>query len=91
LKRRKILLATMGVALLPMCYGQQPKPAVQKKPAPLTDEEREIIRNREILENLELLQNFDKFWYFDLFSEKQSKKTESQPKEAAKKEERKEK
>jgi hypothetical protein len=79
----------MGVALLPLCYGQQTKPAAQKKPAALTDEEREIIKNREILENLELLQNFDKFWYFDLFSEKETKKTESQAKEPVKKEERK--
>jgi hypothetical protein len=91
LKKRKILPAIIGAALLPLCYAQQPKPAVQKKPVPLTDEEREIIKNREMLENLELLQNFDKFWYFDLFAEKQSKKTESQPKEAVKKEERKEK
>jgi hypothetical protein len=89
LKKRKILPAIIGVALLPLCYGQQPKPAAQKKPAPLTKEERDIIKNREILENLELLQNFDKFWYFDLFSEKETKKTESQPKEPVKKEERK--
>ena len=88
---RKVLPAIIGIALLPWCYGQQAKPAVQKKPAPLTDEEREIIKNRELLENLELLQNFDKLWYFELFSEKQTKKAESQPKDATKKEERKEK
>ena len=89
MKRRKMLPAIIGAALLPLCYGQQPKPAAPKKPAPLTEEERDIIKNREILENLELLQNFDKFWYFGLFTEIETKKTESQAKVPAKKEERK--
>ena len=91
MKKRKILSAILGAALLPMCYAQQPKPAAPKKPDPLTDEEREIIKNREILENLDLLQNFDKLCFFELFSEKQTKKAESQPKEPVKKEVRKEK
>jgi hypothetical protein len=90
-KKLKILPVIMGAALLPFCCAQQPKPVAPKKPAPLTDEEREIIKNREMLENLELLQNFDKLCYFGLFSEKQTKKTESQAKEPVKKEERKEK
>jgi hypothetical protein len=77
--------------VLPLYAVQEPKPAVQKKAAALTDEEREILNNREILENLELLQNFDKFWYFDLFAEKGVKKTKNPAKEAEKKEERKEK
>ena len=89
MKKRQLLPAIIGAALLPLCSGQQAKPAAQSKPVPLTEEEREIIKNREILENLELLQNFDKFRYFDLFSEKKAKKTESRPREAVKKEEKK--
>jgi hypothetical protein len=77
--------------VLPLSFGQTPKPAVPKKPAALTDEERDILKNREILENLELLQNFDKFWYFDLFAENNQKKPKSPTKAAAKKEERKDK
>lgn len=64
-----ILLALMSVpaALLPAC--QEPKAAAQKKAVPLTEEEREMLKDREVLENLELLQSLDKIQYLGLFAE----------------------
>jgi hypothetical protein len=71
--------------------GQKSNNDARKRPAVLTDEEKEIIDNREMLENLDLLRNFDKFRYFDLFVENEPKKETPPAKPAAKKDERKEK
>jgi hypothetical protein len=74
---------------------QEPRPKMPPK-APLTDEEREILKNREILENLDLLKDFEKFRYFDCFAVEESadKSLEAKkpaPKTEAKKEEKKKK
>jgi hypothetical protein len=49
---------------------QKTKPKVPQKLPPLTEEEKQILKDREILENLVLLQNFDKIRYFEFFDEK---------------------
>jgi len=46
---------------------QQPKPEGERKPTPLTEEEKEMLRDRELLENLELLQMLDRIQYLELF------------------------
>jgi len=52
-------------------------PAATSKPAALTDEEKEMLKNRELLENLDLLLNFEKVRYLDFFTDKKGK--EKQP------------
>jgi hypothetical protein len=69
---------------------QEPKPKTPPR-TPLTDEEKEILKNREILENLDLLQDFEKFRYFDYFaSDESGDKSEPGKKPAIKKEVKKE-
>lgn len=58
-------------ALLPAAAAGQKEKA---KPAPLTEEEREILRNRELLENLDLLRNLEKVKYIDFLVEKKEDK-----------------
>ncbi len=64
---------------------QKPKANPPGKPAALTEEEKEILKNRDMLENMDLLKDFEKFRLFDLFAEgsqpetgKESKKPEKQ-------------
>lgn len=79
-----LTLAMTTVAILPA--NQAPKDAPSKKPAPLTEEEKEVLKNLKILENMELLQNFDKCRLLDLFLEIPDKKKDSVEPEAKKKE-----
>lgn len=70
--------------------AQGAKAPVRKDPVPLTEEEKEILKDREILENLELLQNLDKCRLLDLFLEDQDGEKAPAP-PAAKKDEQKKK
>jgi len=69
----------------PLLACQETKPVAKEKAAPLTDEEKEILKDREILENLELLQNFDKVRFLDLFADRPAQKTEKSPAKPGKK------
>jgi hypothetical protein len=73
-----LTLVMTTVAMLPA--NQAPKDAPRKKPAPLTEEEKEVLKNLKILENMELLQNFDKCRLLDLFLEiPDAKKDSAEP------------
>ena len=56
---------------------QKPDAKTSKKPAALTKEEKEILKNREILENLDLLQNFEKVQYLDFLTDKKANRTQT--------------
>jgi hypothetical protein len=85
---------SMGICLLTEPARAFQKPTLQPK-APMTDEEKAILKNREILENLDLLQDFEKFRYFDYFTaeeglDKSTEANEPATKKESKKEEKRE-
>jgi len=67
----------MAIAVI---SADKTKPGIKTpgKPAPLTDEEKEILKHREILENLELLQNFEKIQYLNFLSDKKVDQSKEQ-------------
>jgi hypothetical protein len=80
--RRLLLLPAIvaSMAISGFAFEKQ-KPAAKapRKPAALTDEEKEILKNREILENLELLKNFEKIQYLHFLSGKKTDESKEQP------------
>jgi hypothetical protein len=73
-----VMIAFLGIPLFSF-DGQKPGAKPRKKPAPLTDEEKQILKHREILENLELLQNFEKIQYLDFLADKKTSQNKEQP------------
>jgi hypothetical protein len=77
--RRLLLLNIMIVLLtIPVFPSDKQKAKTVKKPAALTNEEKEILKNREILENLELLQNFEKVQYLDFLTARKTNRSGEQ-------------
>jgi hypothetical protein len=69
---RKAALLLVLLMAIPFEYSsaaQKPEKKAPADPPPLTEEEKEILKDREILENLGLLQNFDKLELYELFAE----------------------
>jgi hypothetical protein len=75
LKRRLQLSVAILAVAAQLSAAHQQKPEIQKKPAALTDEEKDILENRELLENLDLLWNFEKIRYFEYFAEEKKPET----------------
>ncbi len=71
-------MAVLGMPLLAFA-GQKPAAKARTKPAPLTDEEKQILKHREILENLELLQNFEKIQFFEFLADRKTSQNKEQP------------
>jgi hypothetical protein len=64
---------------LPLRAGSKGEQATPKPSTPLTDEEKEILKNREILEDMELLENLDKLLYMELFKENKPEEAKAKP------------
>lgn len=79
--KRCVLSAILAVLVMPLLPfdGQKPSAKARTKPAPLTDEEKEILKHREILENLELLQNFEKIQFLDFLADRKTSQSKDQP------------
>jgi len=79
--KRLLLSAIIPVLGIPLFSFDAQKPGTKPrtKPAPLTDEEKQILKNREILENLELLQNFEKIQFLDFLADKKTSTSKQQP------------
>lgn len=73
-----VIIALLGIPLFSF-DGQKPGAKPPTKPAPLTDEEKQILKHREILENLELLQNFEKIQFMDFLGDKKASQSKEQP------------
>lgn len=67
---------------------KEPAPAKEQgKPAMISAEDAEIIKNKDLLENLELLENWEKVKYMDLFMSDDKSKRSTKDKRVAQKQE----
>lgn len=85
-KKRFLSCAAILILAAQLSAVQQPKTEPPKKPASLTDEERDILEYLEILQNMELLHNFEKIRYYEYFADgkkPEQKKGESPVKASA--------
>ena len=64
---------------IPLRADSKEEQAAPKPSAPLTEEEKEILKNREMLEDMELLENFDKLLYLELFKENMPEEEKTKP------------